>query len=97
MKIALFLIDEKIGSDNPEVMPIIVLHVQGQLVAEVEKEIIVKKDINYLSLWLLTKKIKEIYVQDIDPIIKLLFEKLGVVVCRHEDIEKKPVLKRFLS
>lgn len=97
MKIALFLIDEKIGSDNPEVMPIIVLHVQGQLVAEVEKEIIVKKDINYLSLWLLTNKIKEIYVQDIDPIIKLLFEKLGVVVCRHEDIEKKPVLKRFLS
>lgn len=97
MKIALFLIDEKIEDTETEVMPIIVLRIQGQMIMEVEKEMFVNKDVNFISLWLLTKKITEIYVQDIDSTIKMVFEKLGVVVYRHEDIYKNPLLKEFIS
>jgi len=96
MKIALFLKDEKIQETDDEVIPIIVLHLGDNMIMEVEKEIFVKKDINYLALWMLTKKIKEIYVMDIDPMAKKLFEKLGVTVRKHEEITKNPLLKKFI-
>ena len=97
MNIALFMHDEKIDGSDTGIMPILILRTSERAVVEVGKEIIVKKDINYLSLWLLTKQIKEIYVQDIDPVIKSLFEKLGITVRRHGDVVKNPLLKEFIS
>jgi len=96
MRIALFLKDEKIEGSDPEVIPIIILNVANNMVVEVEKDIIVKKDASYISLWLLTKRIKEMYVMDIDPTLKQLFEKLGVVVRKHQDISKNPLLRDFI-
>jgi len=96
MKIALLLKDDKIDESYTETIPIIVLHTDSNSIVEVEKDIIVKKDVNYLALWLLTKRIKEVYVMDIDPLIRKLFEKLGVVVRKYEDIEKNPLLRRFI-
>ena len=89
--------DDKIDDIQKDTIPIIVLHTNETSIVEVEKEIIVKKDINYMALWLLTKRIKEIYVMDIDPLIKKLFENLGVIVRKYEDIEKNSLLKRFIS
>ena len=97
MKIALFLKDEKIDESHLDTIPIIVLHTENGAVVEVEKDIMVKKDVNYMALWLLTKRIKEVYVMDIDPLIKKLFEKLGVTVRKHKEIEKNPLLKRFIT
>lgn len=97
MKIALFLKDDKIDESYMDTIVIIVLHTNNNSVVEVEKDIVVKKDINYLALWLLTKRIKEIYVTDIDSMVKRLFEKLGVTVRKYEEIEKNPVLKEFIS
>ncbi|HMM04133.1 MULTISPECIES: hypothetical protein [unclassified Dysgonomonas] len=97
MKIALFLKNEIIDESCPDTIPIIVLHIDSKSVTEVEKDIIVKKDVNYVALWLLTNRIKEVYVTDIDPLVKRLFEKLGVAVKRFDDIEKNPLLKQFIS
>lgn len=97
MKIALFLKEDKIDDIRTDTIPIIVLHTDNTSVVDVEKDMIVKKDINYMALWLLTKRIKAIYVMDIDPMIKKLFEKLGVMVKRYEDMEKNPLLKEFMS
>jgi len=97
MKIALFIKGDKIDDVKADTIPIIVLHTNDTSVIDVEKDIIVKKDINYMALWLLTKRIKELYVMDIDPMIKKLFEKLGVVVRKYEDIEKNPLLREFIS
>ncbi|MDR1714844.1 MAG: hypothetical protein ACK5KN_03920 [Dysgonomonas sp.] len=97
MKIALFLKNEIIDESCPDTIPIIVLHIDSKSVMEVEKDIIVKKDVNYVALWLLTNRIKEVYVTDIDPLVKRLFEKLGVAVKRFDDIEKNPLLKQFIS
>lgn len=97
MKIALLLKDDKIDESYSETIPIIVLHTDSESVVEVEKDIIVKKDVNYLALWLLTKRIKEIYVMDIDPLVKKLFERLGVIVRKYEDINKNPLLKKFVT
>ncbi len=97
MKIALFLKEDKIDDIEKDSIPIIVLHTNENSVVEVEKDILVKKDINYMALWLLNKRIKEIYVMDIDSMVKRLFENLGVRVKKYEDIERNPLLKRFMS
>ncbi len=97
MKVALFLTDEKIESHDMETIPVMILSVNNEVINDVEKDIIVKKDINYLSLWMLTKKIEEIYVMDIDSLIKKLFENLGVKVRIFEDVKGKHYLKSFLS
>ncbi|MFV0538449.1 MAG: hypothetical protein ACK5M3_13940 [Dysgonomonas sp.] len=96
MKIALFLKEDKIDDIETASIPIIVLHTNENSIVEVEKDILVKKDLNYMAFWLLTKRIKEIYVMDIDSMVKKLFENLGVIVKKYEDIEKNPLLKRFI-
>lgn len=97
MKIALFLKNDKIDESDIDTIPIIVLHNDSNTVVEIEKDIIVKKDVNYLALWLLTKRIKEVYVMDIDPLIRQLFERLGVVVRKYDDMKKNPLLRKFIS
>lgn len=97
MKIALFLKNDKIDESDIDTIPIIVLHTDSNTVVEIEKDIIVKKDVNYLALWLLTKRIKEVYVMDIDPLIRQLFERLGVVVRKYDDMKKNPLLRKFIS
>ncbi|MBK5721254.1 hypothetical protein JGH11_10265 [Dysgonomonas sp. Marseille-P4677] len=96
MKIALFLKDDKLSDCDTDSIPIIILHTDRKSVVEVEKDFFVKKDVNYVALWLLTKRIKEIYVTDIDPLVKKLFEKLGVIVRKYEDIEKNSILRKFI-
>ncbi|MBN9301717.1 MULTISPECIES: hypothetical protein [Dysgonomonas] len=97
MKIALFLKNDKIDDSDIDTIPIIVLHTDSNTVVEIEKDILVKKDVNYLALWLLTKRIKEVYVMDIDPLIQQLFERLGVVVRKYDDMKKNPLLRKFIS
>lgn len=97
MKIALFLKNDKIDDSDIDTIPIIVLHTDSNTVVEIEKDIIVKKDVNYLALWLLIKRIKEVYVMDIDPLIRQLFERLGVVVRKYDDMKKNPLLRKFIS
>lgn len=97
MKIALFLKNDKIDDSDIDTIPIIVLHTDSNTVVEIEKDILVKKDVNYLALWLLTKRIKEVYVMDIDPLIRQLFERLGVVVRKYDDMRKNPLLRKFIS
>lgn len=97
MKIALFLKNDKIDESDIDTISIIVLHTDSNTVVEIEKDIIVKKDVNYLALWLLTKRIKEVYVMDIDPLIRQLFERLGVVVRKYDDMKKNPLLRKFIS
>lgn len=96
MKVALFMKEEKIDEACTDTIPIIVLHMDNKSITDVEKDFIVRKDINYLALWLLTKHIREIYVMDIDPLVKKLFEKLGVTVKKYKDIEKNSLLKKFI-
>lgn len=96
MKIALFLKDNKITGCDIDSIPILILHTDSKSVVEVEKHFFVKKDVNYVALWLLTKRIKEIYVTDIDALVKKLFEKLGVVVRKYEDMDKNSILRRFI-
>jgi len=97
MRIALFLKDNIIDGTEDDVIPIIILHTNNKSVMEVEKDILVKKDINYLALWLLTKRINELYVAEIDQRVKNLFEKIGVTVRKHEEVIKNPLLKEFLE
>ena len=96
MKIALFINRERINGTDADTIPIIILYIDNHSVVEIDKDFIVKKDVNYMALWLLVNKIKELYVIEIDPVVKKIFEKLGVTVRNYKDIEKNPLLKRFV-
>lgn len=97
MKTALFLSNDKLDETDIDMMPIVILHIEGKSVKEVEKDLIVKKDINFLSLWLITNKISEVYVMDIAPTIKNLFERLGVKVKRHDEMPNNALLRSILE
>ncbi len=95
MKIALFLKQSKIDESESSI-PVLVLHADNKSVMEVEKDYFVNKDINYIALWLLTKHIKEVYVTEINPLVKKLFEKLGVKVRCYKDMERNSILRKYL-
>ena len=97
MKIAIFFTNDKIDNHDKETIPVMILYTNKQVVVDVEKDIIVKKDVNYLALWLLVKKIEEIYVMDIDPLIKKMFEKIGVNVQVFKDINENHYLRTFFE
>ncbi|MBB4037028.1 hypothetical protein GGR21_002942 [Dysgonomonas hofstadii] len=97
MKIALILKEEKIEDPTADTIPVIVLHTDNKSVIDVEKDFILRKDINYLALWVLTKNIKEIYLMNADTMVKKLFEKLGVTVRKYEEMKKNPLLKEFMA
>lgn len=97
MNIALFIHKEKEMMTLDNVIPILVLHIDHNSAISYCKEVAVDRDINYLSLWLLTSKIKEVYMEDIDAKTKRLFEKLGIIVHLCPDIYKCPPLKDFLA
>jgi len=97
MKIALFLKDDKLEDMPENTIPIIILHTDNKTVIGVEKDIVVRKDVNYLALWLLTNRIKELYVKDIDPMVKKMFNNLGVTVRKYDEMMKNPLLREFIS
>jgi len=97
MKAALFLTDDRIENHELGMIPVMILRIHKESVVEIEKDVIVKKDVNYLSLWLLAKKIDEIYVMGIDPLIKKMFENLGVKIRIFDEIGESHYLRAFFD
>ncbi|MFV0417982.1 MAG: hypothetical protein ACK5KT_04500 [Dysgonomonas sp.] len=96
MKVALFMKEEKIEGTYTNTIPIIVLHIDSNSITNVEKDFLIEKDINYLALWLLVNRIRQIYVMDMDTLIKKLFERLGIIVSNYKDMERNPLLRAFM-
>lgn len=97
MKMALFITGDKVGEDDIGFLSVLILDIKGSCIASVKKDVLKGKSINYLSLWLLTQQIKEVYVMDIAPAVKKMFENIGVVVRSHDDLQKNPLLKSLLT
>lgn len=97
MKIALFLTDDRINNHDVDMIPIMILYTDKKSVVGVDRDFVIKKDVNYLALWLLANKIEELYVMYIDPLTKKLFEKLGVTVHIRNEIKKDHYLKNFFN
>lgn len=97
MDIALFIQKEKVPAGN---IAILILHIDNKSTVNVCKEAIVDRDLNYLSMWLLTNKVEEVYIEntkDINTRTKTLFERLGMNVFLYSDIQRHPALSNMIT
>lgn len=82
MRIALF-----IKNRNVDIIHILVLDVQGNEISCMEDCYIFGKNLNYLSLWLISKQVQAFYIQGADDKIREYFHKLDIKVKTYEDLK----------
>lgn len=97
MKMALFITDDKVSEADIGFLSVLILDMKDSCIERVRKEVLKKKNINYLSLWLLAQQVKEVYVMDIAPSVRKMFENIGIVVKSHDDLRKNPALYKLLT
>jgi len=81
MRIALF-----IKNGNIDAIHILVFDAQVDKILNSEDCFLYEKDINYVSLWLISKQVKAFYIRDADDKIRNYFHKLDIEVKTYEDI-----------
>lgn len=96
MKIALFLSDERLKAINIEAMSVLILEIADGTIANVENNSLYSKDPNYISLWLLKKRVNVIYILNADDCTREYFKRIDIEVKTFEDLKDDPVLKLFL-
>jgi hypothetical protein len=74
-----------------------IFDVCDKIIIEVDKEFLILTNYNYLSLWLLSKVVKELYVEKTDEQIKIFLEKIGVQVKTFAEIKDSPIFKAFMT
>lgn len=54
-----------------------------------KRECLPVRDINYISLWLLDKGIREVYVRQADSVTRIYFSRIGVSLKSYDELENK--------
>jgi len=90
-KIAIFLNKDKLDIFTRYTIHIIIFNVINESIRDINNEFLAKKDINYISLWLLRANIEEIYVQDVDQQAMQYFGSIGISVKKHDDMKINPL------
>lgn len=96
MKIALLLKPKKQKEVTKNANQAVVFNVEGNKVVGVENETLETKDVNYLSFWALTRRVKEIYTPEIDEEAKKLFKKLGISIKNYDELEDNRLFNTFI-
>lgn len=82
-----------IGSDTRKAL---LFDVENEVVIALDEEIISLSDINYLSLWLLGKRVERLYCDDLDAGEREFIEKTGIAVWPLNAIRDHPILQALL-
>lgn len=88
-KIAIFLSKDRLDIFTRYTVHIIIFDIINNDIKDINNEFLTKKDINYISLWLLKSDVQEIYVEDLDEQAQRYFDNIGIVVKTHEDIKSE--------
>jgi hypothetical protein len=81
--------------ENP-VKKIMLFEVDGDLVVAIDEDLISLSDINYLSLWLLAKRVASLYCDGLTKGGKDLLSKAGIKVYPLKNIRDHPILQALL-
>ncbi|MDR1343735.1 MAG: hypothetical protein LBJ39_00115 [Tannerellaceae bacterium] len=95
MKIALLLKSKK----QPKVEHFdcaVVFDVEKDKVIGVENTILGAKDVDNLTSWAQTKKIKEIYTPHVDEHLRLFFSKLGIILKGYDELADNRLFQTFI-
>lgn len=97
MKVAIFVRDDKMKRLNINAMHVLIFNLENDKIIGMEDDYLYKKDPNYISLWLITRKIRIIYVQDIDNASRNYFKSIGIAVKTLEDISNDHIFRVFFQ
>lgn len=98
MKIAMLLKYEKEeGVFDDNILYVISFEVIDMKILSVDQEYLYNKNINYISLWLLERKINEIYTSHVDKKTKDYFTKIGILLKSYEELENKQLYEKYLE
>lgn len=96
MKIALFLRDEEMKAFNTKAVRVLVCNMMNDCIADLEENSIPNLNINYVSLWMLNKKVDVIYIPEEQPDATEFFRKIDISVKTYDDIKMNSELHSFL-
>lgn len=95
MKIAVFINSETMSTLDEHFVRAIVLKVADNTITSIDKEFLSTENINRIGLWLLTRKINVLYIQDFNEEIRAFLERIGVVVKNFKDLKNDNLIKLF--
>jgi len=95
MRIALVLKQKKQDEIN-KVDQAVVFDVEKDKVVGVQNETLQTKDAKSLSTWAITKKIKEIYIPEVDEQVRAILWALGISMKRYDELENDKLFQTFI-
>lgn len=97
MKIVIFLNNDSLGCIfNQENLQAVIFSLENEKVTGVENEKLINIDINYITLWCLSKKIKEIYTKEITHDEREIFHKLDINIKTLDELENDYLYNTFI-
>jgi len=97
MRIALVLKQQKKQSEvDGHISQAVIFEVENDKVVGVENESVNAGNLNTLFTWALTRKVKEIYIPEVDDWVKLLFQLIGVTMKRYDELEDNKLFQTFI-
>ncbi len=96
MKIAIFLASETMNRLDKSFVQTVIFKIRDGLIVGVEKEYLSVKNINILTLWLVTKEIEELYVEEVEETVKAYFERINIKIKTFKEMKDNPILKAFI-
>lgn len=96
MKIAIFLSSETMNTLDKNFIQVIIFSVKDQIVVGVEKDFHRLKNLDSLALWLISRTIKEVYVEEVEDYVKAFLLKIDIKVKTFEEMKDNPILKAFI-
>ncbi|GEM_PF-4772624 len=100
MRAALFLendqlcdLDKNIGDKK---LKVIIFSIDETRHVYTQCDYLFHQSIGYLSLWILNKQIKKVFVLRVDPDIRLLLSKIGATVKEKDELQNEFFLKDYI-
>ncbi len=95
MKVAMLLKNNRKDSLKDALYTLLIT-IENDRIQGVNDEYLPNKEINYLSLWLMSQQVKVVYVQETDEETKDYYKKLGIEIKTYEEMQEHPLFKSFI-
>lgn len=95
MKIAL-LLRQKRDDETERIGQAVLFDVEKDKVVGVQNETLGTKDVRSLSSWAITKKVKEIYLPEVDEQVRSFFRALGISMKRYDELDDNKLFQTFI-
>lgn len=99
MRAALFLENDRLCDLDKNIedkkLKVIIFSIDEVQRIHTQYDYLFHQSIGYLSLWILNKQIKKVFVSSVDPYIRHLLSKIGTTVREKEELKDELYLKEY--